>query len=50
MFEEMNLAIAKAKLRPVVDQVFGFSEAREALLRMEAGSHFGKIVIRVAEA
>ena len=23
---------------------------REALLRMESGSHFGKIVIRVAEA
>jgi NADPH:quinone reductase-like Zn-dependent oxidoreductase len=50
MFEEMNTAIATAKLRPVIDRVYGPGEAREALLRMEAGSHFGKIVVRVAEA
>ncbi len=48
MFEEMNAAIAKAKLRPVIDHVFGFDEAREAFLHMQSGSHFGKIVIRVA--
>jgi NADPH:quinone reductase-like Zn-dependent oxidoreductase len=50
MFEEMNAAIAKTKLRPVIDRVYGKGEAREALLRMEAGSHFGKIVVRMAEA
>jgi NADPH:quinone reductase-like Zn-dependent oxidoreductase len=48
MFEEMNAAIAGARLRPVVDRVFGFAEAREAFSHMESGSHFGKIVIRVA--
>lgn len=48
MFEEMNTAIAEAKLRPVIDHVFGFDEAREAFLHMQSAAHFGKIVIRVA--
>jgi len=47
MFEEMNRAIAFAQLKPVVDRVFPFEEARQALEWMEAGSHFGKIVIRI---
>lgn len=50
MFEEMNAAIAKAKLRPVVDRVFPLGQVREAFRHMESASHFGKIVIRVAEA
>ena len=50
MFEEMNAAIAKAGLRPVVDRVFEADQAREAFLHMEAASHFGKIVIRMAKA
>jgi NADPH:quinone reductase-like Zn-dependent oxidoreductase len=48
MFEEMNAAIAAAKLRPVIDRVFGFDQVREAFRHMESASHFGKIVIRVA--
>jgi NADPH:quinone reductase-like Zn-dependent oxidoreductase len=48
MFEEMNAAIAKAALRPVIDHVFGFDQVREAFLHMQSASHFGKIVIRVA--
>jgi len=48
MFEEMNAAIAQHKLRPVIDRVFEFAQAREALQYMESGSHFGKIVVRVA--
>src|SRR5271170_3060233 len=47
MFERMNVVIAEAKLRPVIDHVFGFDQVREAFLHMESGSHFGKIVIRV---
>jgi NADPH:quinone reductase-like Zn-dependent oxidoreductase len=47
MFEEMNAAIAKAQLHPVIDRVFDFDEAREAFLHMRSGSHFGKIVIRM---
>jgi NADPH:quinone reductase-like Zn-dependent oxidoreductase len=46
-FEAMNRAIAANQLRPVVDKVFPFSQAREALSTMENGSHFAKIVIQV---
>lgn len=46
MFEAMNKAIALHKLRPIVDRVFEFSAAPEALKYMESGAHFGKICIR----
>jgi NADPH:quinone reductase-like Zn-dependent oxidoreductase len=46
-FETMNRAISVRRMRPVVDRIFAFSEAREALKMMEKGSHFGKIVIQV---
>jgi NADPH:quinone reductase-like Zn-dependent oxidoreductase len=48
MFEAMNAAIAANRLKPVIDRVFGFDEVPAALRHMEAGAHFGKIVIRVA--
>ena len=48
MFEAMNAAIIANKLKPVIDRVFGFDEVPAALRHMEAGAHFGKIVIRVA--
>jgi NADPH:quinone reductase-like Zn-dependent oxidoreductase len=47
MFEAMNRAITLHQLRPVVDRVFTFEEAREALRYMESGQHFGKIVIKL---
>jgi NADPH:quinone reductase-like Zn-dependent oxidoreductase len=47
MFEAMNRAISWSKLRPVVDRVFRFEEAREALRYMESGAHFGKICLRL---
>jgi NADPH:quinone reductase-like Zn-dependent oxidoreductase len=47
MFEEMNAAIAKARLHPVVDKVFDFHQSADAFAHMESASHFGKIVIRV---
>jgi NADPH:quinone reductase-like Zn-dependent oxidoreductase len=47
MFEAMNRAIALHQLRPVVDRVFPFTEAREALRYLESGAHFGKVCIRV---
>ena len=46
-FVEMNRAIAQTGLRPVIDRVFSFWEAREAFTTMENASHFGKIVISV---
>lgn len=46
MFEAMNRAITLHKLRPIVDRVFPFEEAREALAYMKSGAHFGKVCIR----
>ena len=45
-FEAMNRALALHQLRPVVDRVFPFAEAREALRYLESGAHFGKVCIR----
>jgi NADPH:quinone reductase-like Zn-dependent oxidoreductase len=46
-FESMNRALAFHQLRPVVDRVFAFGEARAALEHMAGQGHFGKIVIRI---
>jgi NADPH:quinone reductase-like Zn-dependent oxidoreductase len=48
MFEAMNRAITLHRLRPVVDRVFPFEQAREAYRYLEAAGHFGKVVVRVA--
>jgi NADPH:quinone reductase-like Zn-dependent oxidoreductase len=44
-FEAMNRAIDLHKLRPVIDRVFPFSEAREAYLYFAERKHMGKVVI-----
>ena len=46
-FEQMNEAIAQSQLRPVLEAL-RWSQAREALTRMEQGNHFGKLVLSVA--
>ena len=46
MFEAMNRAIALHNIKPIVDRVFPFEEARQALEYMESGAHFGKIALR----
>jgi len=46
MFEGMNRAIAQTHLRPIIDRVFPFAEARQALDYLQSGQHFGKVVIR----
>lgn len=46
-FEEMNAFYARHGIRPVVDRVFKFEEAKEALQYLYSGSHFGKVVINV---
>jgi len=45
MFEAMNRAIALHKVRPVIDKVFPFAEARDALRYLQSARHFGKVVI-----
>jgi len=47
MFEAMNRAIELGKLKPVIDRVFDFSDARAAYEYLTTGKHFGKVVIRV---
>ncbi len=46
-FEDLNGAVARWKLRPVVDRVFPFEKAREAYEHLRSGAHFGKIVVAV---
>jgi NADPH:quinone reductase-like Zn-dependent oxidoreductase len=48
MFEDMNRAIELHQIRPVVDRIFGFDEFPAALRHLESGTHFGKVVVRVA--
>ena len=45
-FVEMNKAIWLGQLRPVGEE-FHWTQAREVLMRMEEGSHFGKLVLSV---
>jgi NADPH:quinone reductase-like Zn-dependent oxidoreductase len=46
-FEEMNKAIASAKLRPVLES-HPWTEAPRVLGEMESATHFGKLVLKVA--
>ena len=46
MFEDMNRAIEANQMKPVIDKTFAFEEAGAALRYMEAGAHFGKIVVQ----
>jgi len=48
MFEAMNRLFSEHRLNPVIDKVFPFDEAREALKYMESAAHFGKIVIKIS--
>ncbi|HZM46124.1 MAG TPA: NAD(P)-dependent alcohol dehydrogenase [Burkholderiales bacterium] len=48
MFEAMNRAIEVAKLEPVIDRVFDFTNARAAYEHLASGKHFGKVVIRIS--
>lgn len=44
-FELMNRAIAFHKLKPVVDRVFPFEDAKSAYRYLESQQHLGKVVI-----
>jgi NADPH:quinone reductase-like Zn-dependent oxidoreductase len=48
MFEDMNAMLSGNRtMKPVIDRVFAFDKAREALRHMASGAHFGKIVVRI---
>lgn len=46
MLEDLLRAMTGKQMRPVIEKTFPFTELREALAFMQAGSHFGKICIR----
>jgi NADPH:quinone reductase-like Zn-dependent oxidoreductase len=46
--EAMNRAVSAHHLRPVIDRVFDFAEAREAYAHYIDEDTFGKVIIRVA--
>ena len=48
LLEACVQATAQGQIAPVIDQVFGFAEARAAFEHLRSGTHFGKVVIRVA--
>ena len=45
-FEAMCRAIEQHRIQPVVDKTFPWTEAKAAFQAMQAGEHFGKIVLR----
>jgi NADPH:quinone reductase-like Zn-dependent oxidoreductase len=47
MLEDVMRFAEVTDLKPVVDRVFTFDQAKEAYRHMESGSHFGKVVIAV---
>lgn len=49
MLEQTARFVAGAAIKPVVDRVFPFAEAKEAYRHLESGAHFGKVVIELAQ-
>jgi NADPH:quinone reductase-like Zn-dependent oxidoreductase len=45
--QAMADAIAVNRMKPVVDKVFPFSEAKAAFAHMASGAHFGKVAIAI---
>lgn len=48
MFEALNAFAGIARLHPIIDSVFGFEQATEALKALAQGNHLGKIVVDVS--
>jgi NADPH:quinone reductase-like Zn-dependent oxidoreductase len=48
MFQAMNAAVSLHRIRPVVDRVFDFTDAKAAYHHLKGQTHVGKVVIRIA--
>ena len=46
-FEQFVRFLNATKIKPIIDRIFDFSEARAAYDYMQSGAHFGKVVISV---
>ena len=47
MFDDMNQAIVDHSMRPAIDKVVDFEDAKDAFSEMRNADHFGKIVIKI---
>lgn len=47
-FEEMCNFYTEKKIHPVIDKVFAFEGAKDALKYLFSGGHFGKVVVKVS--
>ena len=45
-FEALLRACTELQLHPIIDRVFSFHQASEAVAYLESGDHFGKVVIK----
>ena len=48
MFQAMNAAVLLHGIRPVIDRVFDFADARAAYHHLKGQTHVGKVVIHIA--
>ncbi len=46
-FRDLNRALERTQIKPVIDREFAFDELPEALRTMRSASHFGKLVVRI---
>jgi hypothetical protein len=46
--DELARFVEQRRIRPVIDQVFPFEQAREAYARLASARHLGKVVIAIA--
>ena len=47
MFEAMNRSIELHGIKPVIDRVFDFADAKSAYHHLKGQTHVGKVVIRI---
>jgi len=47
MFEAMNRSIDLHKIKPVIDRIFDFADAKAAYHHLKSQAHVGKVVIRI---
>lgn len=48
-FKEMNRFIEERDIKPVVDEVFGFEDPKDAYRKLEGQKFFGKVVIKIQD-
>jgi hypothetical protein len=46
-FKQFVTFLETTKIKPVIDRVFAFDEAREAYAHMASGAHFGKVIVSI---